>query len=105
MENLVFTELVKRGLEPNRDLFYYKTRNDREVDFVIRNNSQIKELIQIAYSMADPIVAERETQALLEAGGELPAEALTVLTWDEDRVVKKNGQQIHCAPFWQWAAK
>ncbi len=26
LENLVFTELLKRGLEPNRDLFYYVTQ-------------------------------------------------------------------------------
>ena len=31
MENLVFIELVKRGSQPNRELFYYKTRNDREI--------------------------------------------------------------------------
>lgn len=28
MENLVFTELLKKGFEHNRDLFYYKTRNN-----------------------------------------------------------------------------
>ena len=49
MENLVFTELVKRGAKPNRELFYYKTRNDREVDFVTKQGHVVTELIQVCY--------------------------------------------------------
>jgi predicted AAA+ superfamily ATPase len=39
MENLVFTELVKRGNESNREIFYYRTRNDREVDFAVKKRN------------------------------------------------------------------
>lgn len=101
LESLVFTELIKSGLEPNRDLFYYKTRNDREIDFVIKNGATVVELIQVAYDMNDPEVEKREVRALIEAGGELGVERLTILTWDEKRELRKDGVTITCTPVWE----
>ena len=39
LENMVFIELIRRGYRPGLDLFYYKTRNGREVDFVCRREA------------------------------------------------------------------
>ena len=102
MENLVFMELVKKGLEPNRDLFYYKTRNNREIDFVIKKGTEIDELIQVCYEMVNSDVEQRETKALLEAAQELKAKNLTILTWDEKREITKNGKTIHLKSLWEW---
>jgi len=102
MENLVFVELVKRGVKPNKDLFYYKTRNDREIDFVVKNGINITDLIQVCYGAITPDVEQRETKALLEAGGELKVNKLTVLTWDEKRAIEKNGMTIQFKPLWEW---
>lgn len=102
MENLVFTELVKRGAKPDRELFYYKTRNDREVDFVLKNGYLVVELIQVCYESINPDVEQREIKALVEAGGELGVKKLTVLTWDEKREVRKNDMTIHFIPLWEW---
>ncbi|MFH0927973.1 MAG: DUF4143 domain-containing protein, partial [bacterium] len=102
MENLVFTELVKHGAKPNMDLFYYKTRNDREVDFVVKSGAEVTELIQVCYESINPDVEKRETRALVEASGELKVEKLTVLTWDEKRDVIKDGMTIHFKPLWEW---
>ncbi|RJQ25648.1 ATP-binding protein [Candidatus Parcubacteria bacterium] len=102
MENLVFTELVKRGVKPNRDLFYYKTRNDREIDFVVKNGIDVTELIQVCYESINSDVEQREVKALIEAGGELKVKKLTVLTWDEKRAVEKDGMTIYFRPLWEW---
>ena len=102
MENLVFTELVKRGVKPDRELFYYKTRNDREVDFVIKKGTEVLELIQVCYESINPDVEQRETRALFEAADELKVKKLTVLTWDEKRKVEKDGITVHFVPLWQW---
>jgi len=83
MENLVFTEFVKRGFEPNRELFYYKTRNGREVDFAIMNGHEISKLIQVCYDVRSSDVEQREVKSLIEAGDELKVDNLTVLTWDD----------------------
>jgi len=102
MESLVFTELVKRGNEPNREIFYYRTRNDREVDFVIKKGIKILELIQVCYEINSPDVEQREIEALIEAGKELSATKLTILTWSEKRTIKKDGLTINFKPLWEW---
>ena len=102
MENLVFTELVKRGNQPNRELFYYKTRNDREIDFVLKKGYEVVELIQVAYESTNADVEEREIKALVEAGKELNVTKLTVLTWNEKREVQKDGVTAQFIPLWEW---
>ncbi|MBI5413123.1 ATP-binding protein [Candidatus Peregrinibacteria bacterium] len=102
MENLVFTELLKQGLRPNIELFYYKTRNDKEIDFVVKRGTDVSELIQVTYDISSPEVSNREIKALLEANEELHAGKLTVLTWDERRQVNKNGTVISFVPLWEW---
>lgn len=102
MENLVFTELVKRGVKPDRELFYYKTRNDREVDFIIKKGHVVLELIQVCYQSITSEVEQRETKALFEASQELNVNKLTVLTWDEKREVEKDGLKVEFKPLHEW---
>ncbi len=102
MENLVFTELVKRGIKPNRDMFYYKTRNDREVDFLLKKGIGVTELIQVCYEAINSDVEQREIKALCEASDELKVKKLTLLTWDEKREIKKDGNVIQLRPLWEW---
>ena len=102
MENLVFTELVKKGNQPGRELFYYKTRNDREIDFVLKKGYQVMELIQVCYDITDADVEQREVKALVEAGKELNVSKLTVLTWNEKRTVEKDDITIQFRPLWAW---
>lgn len=102
MENLVFIELVKRGIKPNSELFYYKTKNDREVDFVVKSGIKIMELIQVCYEINMPNAEQREIKALLEASAELKAKKLTILTWDEKREIKQHGSTINLIPLAEW---
>ncbi|MEW6408143.1 MAG: ATP-binding protein [Patescibacteria group bacterium] len=102
MENLVFMELVKRGFDPKRELFYYKTRNDREVDFVVKKGIEVIELLQVCYESTKKEVEEREAKALFEAADELNVNLLTVLTWDDEREVEKDGNTIKFKPLWKW---
>lgn len=102
MENLVFTELLKKGLRPNLELFYYKTRNNKEIDFVIRKGHMVSELVQVTYDTSDAEVCEREVKALLEAKEELHAPKLTILTWDEKKQATRDGTLIDFVPLWEW---
>jgi len=102
MENLVFMELIKKGYKPNRELFYYKTRNDREIDFVLKKEAVVTELVQVTYDSTSIEVEEREVKALVEAGHELGVTVLTVITWNEKREVQKDGLNIRFIPLWEW---
>lgn len=101
MENLVFTEFVKRGIKPQSELFYYKTRNDREVDFIVKKGTEIVELVQVCYEAANQETEQREIKALLEAGQELKTKKLTILTWDEKREFKKDDLTVNFIPVWE----
>lgn len=102
MENLVFMELVKRGYDPERELFYYKTRNNREIDFVLKKETEVTELIQVCYESINSVAEEREAKALTEASGELKVDTLSVLTWDEEREVRRDGKTVQFKPLWKW---
>ena len=99
MENLVFTELVKKGKEPNRDIFYYRTKNDKEIDFIIKDGIEITELIQVCYDISSKETEKRENQALIEAGKELQVKKLTILTWNENKEFKKEDTVITITPL------
>jgi hypothetical protein len=102
MENLVFSELLKIGFKQNHDLFYYKTKNGKEIDFVLREDLKIKTLIQVAYKIDMDSVKEREVNALVEASSELACDDLLVLTWDfEDEVISHN-LTVRFVPLWKW---
>jgi predicted AAA+ superfamily ATPase len=105
MENLTFTELLKTGRRSNFDLFYYKTRNSKEVDFVLRDGAKTTELLQIAYDVSDPAVKNREVRALLEAGAELDCDKLTVITWDHEENMLVGKQNIEFMPLWKWLSR
>ena len=97
LENLVFTELLKRGYEPNGELFYYVTKNGREVDFVIKG----RELIQVTAELHEKN-RERELRALIEAGRELGIGKLTIVTLEQDDVVKTAGKEVKVTSLKKW---
>lgn len=100
MENLVFSELLKRGYKPNKSLFYYKTRNQKEIDFILKEGRKIKTLIQVCYSFN--YQTKRETSALIEGGQELNCQDLKIITWDKEKEEKIKNQKIKFIPFWKW---
>jgi hypothetical protein len=102
LENMVFSELVKAGMEPNRDLFYYQTRNNREVDFIIKQGFLVTELIQIVYSTSNIDTLDREIKSIVEASEELNVEKLTLVTWNEKKTVEKGSKTILVVPAWEW---
>jgi len=102
MENLVFSELLKRGLKPNSTLFYYKTKNNKEVDFITRQDTKTSSLIQVCYDMENLKTEEREIKALLEASSELNCDDLLLITWDKENVRNISGKKVKYVPIWKW---
>ncbi len=80
LENQVFVELLRRGYIPSQTLFYYRTRNDKEIDFVTRKGTKVEQLIQVCYDMTSEKTRKRELDALVEAAEELHCDNLLVIT-------------------------
>ena len=91
LENQVFVELLRRGYIPGQTLFYYRTRNDKEIDFVIRKGIKLEQLIQVCYDMTSEKTSKRELNALVEAAEELHCDNLLVITnSQQEKIVWKN---------------
>lgn len=102
LENLVFIELVKSGLKPNENIYYYKSKNQREIDFVIKDGLKVIKLIQVVYDISNEDVFNREIKSLLDGAKEINCNELIVITWDEESKEKINGQEINIIPLWKF---
>ena len=99
LENQVFVELIRRGYDTDKTIFYYRSRNDKEVDFVLRNGTHITQLVQVCYDLGSPKTEKREVDALLECAGELNCDNLLIVTNAEQRTIEKNGYRIDVVPI------
>ena len=88
LENLVFVELLRRGYIPGQTLFYYRTRNDKEIDFVTRKGAKVEQLIQVCYDMTSEKTRKRELDALVGAAEELHCDNLLVITNSQEEKIK-----------------
>lgn len=98
LENQVFIELLRRGYIPGQTLFYYRSRNDREIDFVVRRGTKVERLIQVCFDLSSDKTRRREFDALIEASGELRCSDLVVVTNNERELVQYSGQTISVIP-------
>ena len=102
LENQVFVELLRRGYDTEKSLFYYRSRNDKETDFVTRNGNRIESLIQVCYDLSSPKTEKREVDSLIECAGELKCDNLYIITWNEERTIEKDGYVIQVVPVMRW---
>lgn len=94
LENQVFVELLRRGYISGQTLFYYRTRNDKEIDFVIRKGPYVEQLIQVCYDMSSEKTRKREVEALIEATQELYCDNLLIITNSQKETIEKKGYSI-----------
>lgn len=99
LENQVFIELVRREYDTERTMFYYRSRNDKEVDFVLREGAHIKCLVQVCYDMSSKKVEKREVGSLIECADELKCNTLIIVTNNDERVIEKDGYAIKVIPI------
>lgn len=95
LENQVFVELLRRGYIPGQTLFYYRTRNDKEIDFVTRKGTKVEQLIQVCYDMSSEKTRKRELDALVEAAEELHCDNLLVITNSQEEKIEWKDTKIH----------
>ena len=97
-ENIVYIELLRR----KSDIYYWKSKKGKEVDFIIKRGLKATEAIQVCFSLDDEKTRQREFQALVEAKNDIGVESLTVITDDEDGSINVDGADIKIIPLWKW---
>ncbi|RLF30478.1 MAG: AAA family ATPase, partial [Thermoplasmata archaeon] len=82
--------------------FFYLKFTDGEIDFVLKEGLEIKQLIQVTYASGRDEIERREIKSLVKAGNELKCKDLLLITWDYEDELKVDNKTIRCAPLWEW---
>ena len=98
LENLVFTAL--RRVTP--DIWYCKTRNGQEVDFMAKLQNGSGLLVQACETMADPKTRKRELVALKDAMAEFDLKSGMVVTRNEEERIEVDSGTIEVVPAWRF---
>ena len=101
MEGVVFVDLLRKGFKINRELFYYK-KNGHEVDFLIREEADVKQLIQVTHASGKDEIEKREFKSLVKTSNEFGCKDLIIITWDYEDELKIEDKTIRCIPLWKW---
>ena len=107
VENMVALELLRQQSSPSDiEVYYWKSSDQEEVDFVLRQGRFIIQLIQVCLSLENEDTKKREFRALLKASKALRCKNLLVITLLEEgeETVDWFGIQgtIKYIPLWKW---
>lgn len=98
LENVVFHHLNRN----NNKIYYYKTKSNLEVDFLVKEKTKPQMLIQVAWSIEDEVAKKREVKALVEALNELNLNKGLILTNSEKEAIKIDNKTIEIIPVFEW---
>jgi uncharacterized protein len=98
LENSVAMHLI----QTQKEIYYFRTKNNREVDFLVKKGTKEKALIQVCATLKDFPTQEREIKALFEAMEELKLKTGLILTENEEREIKDRDKIIKVMPIWKW---
>lgn len=100
LETIVFLELLRRGYK----VYYYKTSNNLECDFIVESKNQIVKLIQVTTSLKDEKTKKRELRAFSKTIDELKLKNVeTILIYEENSSnISHNGLTIKAINIQEW---
>lgn len=98
LENIIALELKRRGYE----IFYFEDK--RECDFIVKTEGRELSSIQAAFELNEAN-EEREIGGLTDACRCLGTDEGTILTYDEEKELTKDGVRIKIMPVWKWCAE
>ncbi len=105
-ENTVAIELKKQELNGKINFYYWKNQQQEEVDFVIKEGTKIKQLIQVCYNIDNPETKNREIRSLLKTGKDLKCTNLLIInsTKEGEEKVEWFGikGKVKYIPLWKW---
>jgi Predicted ATPase (AAA+ superfamily) len=102
LENLVAVELQRKFGKPTYEISYWKDYQQHEVDFVIKQGLNIKQLIQVTYASSKDEIEKREIRSLIKASELLKCKDLFIITWDFEDNIKYDDKVIKILPLWKW---
>jgi len=97
LESIVFLELLRRGFK----VYYYKTANNLEIDFVVERENRIVQFIQVSKTLKDAKTKQREIAPFEKAKKELHLNDVEFLVISEDNS-KQLEENIELVNIKEW---
>ncbi len=98
LETAVFLCLLRQ----KKEIYYYKTTSNKEVDFFVKNADESSSFIQVCWDISDMKTQKREIHALVEALTEQKLTRGFILTNETTDTQVIDGKTILIRPAWQW---
>jgi len=98
LENAVFLELRRRG----KELYYYRTGNGYEVDFICREGRKATDLVQVAKELRDEKTKSRELRALFRAMDETGLTNGTIVTYEDEEEITEDSKTVTIIPAYKF---
>jgi len=100
-ENIAFLGLRRRE-QGQSELCYWKNMQGFETDLIVKQGTNVKEAIQVVYSLEDEKTLERELRGLVACAKELKPAKTLVLTKDRSEAKTIDGVKIKLVPLMDW---
>ena len=97
-ENLVFDELKRK----RKEIYYYKDKAAKEVDFLIRKGKKVKECIQVCSNPGEETTLQREIKGLLIGMDEFNLKKGVIISGNREDEIEISGKRIEFIPLWKW---
>jgi len=106
LENVIFLTLRRQGHIPSHNLFYYRSYEGYEVDFLVRSGHKTTELIQVCLDVSSMETREREIRSLEQAHKEYPEASLTIITATEIGTIQsRTGKEVQLVPAFEFCSQ
>ena len=83
-------------------VYYWKSKEDWEVDFLLIKGRTPIQAIQVTHSMNNPTTKEREFRSLVRCKEVFPKVKPLLITYDTEGSEMMGGIEIPIIPFWKW---
>lgn len=97
LENIVFEQLLRY----NKNLFYWKTDDGKEIDFIIQEQNKLTEAYQVTYNLSNKNY-DREIRSLISISEETPNINCYILTYEQEEIIETENVKIIVLPIWKW---
>lgn len=96
LENMVFASMRREGGE----IFYYRTKSGKEVDFIRLRDRSRRQLVQVCETLVDSRTRKRELAALVEAMTECGLSEGVIVTRSESETLETPAGTVRVVPAW-----
>lgn len=98
LENMVYCHIRQKS----QRIYYYRTNQGNEVDFIWYNDQGEKKLVQVCWDMTDEKTRKREIKSLKQAMAETDIKKGTIVTYIQEELIEEDNLNINVIPGWKY---